>query len=280
MTNPNLAPEDQRDFAASVMSKIEKDQITTYSRAWFWVHDFGFWSLWFISALIGAFALSATLFVLQSSTWRLYLVTHESLLDYVTDVMPYVWLCLFGLMCVLAYINLRHTPRGYRHSTVWLIGLNLTVTIFLGAILTAAGMGEFVDEQIGRHIPLYSSISHKQESEWFKPAEGLLIGRVIHVEQSLQLFVLESPEQTALDIDGHLLSDEEWQLLEVPSVMVRVIGVPKETTHFMACIVLPVLPPGIIPMRLDYPERNPSEQRSSECRGVRPYDRFDQIKHW
>ena len=275
--NPTNPP---KDFAAAIVDRIEAENITMHSRLWFVLRDVAFWSLWFLSALIGAFALSATLFVLQSSSWRLYLVTHNSFLDYATDVMPYVWLITFVLMCTVAYVNLRHTPKGYRYSTFLLIVLNMSVTVFLAILLTAAGLGKFVDEQVGKHVPLYSSITRKQEMEWYKPDEGLLIGEVTYVDQPTHTFVLHSPEKTEIDVDGRLLSNEEWQLLSVSAVHVRVIGIPHEVEPFVACIVLPVVPPGIVPMPLGYPERSLSEPRSTECKGVRPYDRFDQIKHW
>ncbi|MFZ2682088.1 MAG: hypothetical protein WAZ14_03285 [Patescibacteria group bacterium] len=281
MTNDKSTSESKIDFVANVMQRIESEKIQTKSRVWFILHDLGFWSLWFLSALIGAFALSATVFVIQSSSWRWYLVTHDSFLDYATDVMPYVWLVLFGLMCVIAYVNLRHTPKGYKYSFLGLIVLNLGVTVLLAGLLTAAGLGKFVDEQVGKHIPLYSSISKKQELEWFKPSQGLLIGEVAALEQTQMIFILTAPDASELVIDGHLLSEGEWRLLEVEKVRVRVIGVPKESAPFVACVVLPVLPPGISPALARQPiERNFMELRNTECKGVQPYDRFDQLKHW
>jgi hypothetical protein len=111
---------------------------------------------------------------------------------------------------------------------------------------------------------------HKQELEWFRPQEGLLIGRVVRADQSAQLFVLRSPTHQEINVDGHLLSEAEWQVLNIPAMHVRVIGQPEEIAPFLACVVLPGFTG----------ERIILEPRSTECKGVRPYDRFDQIKHW
>ena len=279
MTKIDLPADNSKDFASAIMQKIETEHIVAHSRWWFILHDVAFWSLWFLSALVGAFALSAIVFVLQSSSWQLYMITHDSFLSYATNTIPFLWLVLFLIMVMLAHVNLRHTPRGYRHSSLLLIVLNLAVTVFVAVIITAAGLGKFVDEEVGKHLPLYVPAMHKQELEWFKPEEGLVIGKVVYTDQTQQLFILEAPDTQDFDVDGHLLSNEEWQMLKVPSVRVRVIGVP-ETAPFVACIVLPVPPLGMAPLHLEYAERKFLEPRSIECRGVRPYDRFDQIKHW
>ena len=279
MTNSDPLPSNQNDFAASIMNKIETEKIIRHSRWWFVLHDVAFWSLWFLSALIGAFALSAIVFVLQSSSWQLYQITHDSFLSYATNTIPFLWFVLFLIMVMLAHVNLRHTPKGYRYSSLLLIVLNLAVTVLVAIIVTAAGLGKFVDEEVGKHVPLYVPAMHKQDLEWFKPQEGLVIGTVIYADQQAQAFIIQAPDTSDFDIDGHLLSNEEWQMLMIPSVRVRVIGVP-ETMPFVACIVLPVAPPGFTPLHLDYAERKFMEPRSIECKGVRPYDRFDQINHW
>lgn len=271
-------PLNQQDFAATIMQKIEAENITQHSRWRFIVHDIAFWCLWFLSALIGAFAMSAIVFVLQSSTLQLRMITHDTVMSLITNTIPFLWLILFLIMVMLAHMNLRHTPKGYRYSSLLLIVLNLAVTLLLAVIITAAGLGKFVDEEVGKRLPLYVSAMHKQEIEWFRPQEGLLIGQVIHADQTAQLFVLRSPNAEEIRIDGHLLSNEEWQVLNIPAMHVRVIGVPKESAPFVACVVLPGFGP--MPVRLDYGERIILEPRSTECKGVRPYDRFDKIKHW
>jgi hypothetical protein len=280
MTKIDQLPDNQKDFAASIMQKIEAEHITTHSRLRFILHDAAFWTLWFVSALVGAFALSAIVFVLSSSIDQLYWITHDSFLSYATNSIPFVWLFLFAIMCIFAHINLRHTPKGYRHSSSLLILLNLTVTVLLAVIITAAGLGKFIDEEVGKHVPLYVPAQHRQELDWFKPDEGLLIGQVISADRTVQLFVLRSPDAEELNVDGHLLSDDEWELLAVPAMHVRVIGVDKTPDPFTACVVLPAFPSMAKDFNPDFVERNLLEPRSTECKGVRPYDRFDQLKHW
>jgi hypothetical protein len=279
MTKTDPLTDQANAFATSVMNKIENEKIQTHSRLRFILHDAAFWSLWFLSALLGAFALSAIVFVLQSSSWQLYLITHDSFLSYATNTIPFLWLVLFLIMVILAHVNLRHTPKGYRYSSLLLIVLNLAVTVLVAIIITAAGLGKFVDEEVGKHLPLYVPAHLKQDLDWFKPEQGLVIGTVVSADQITQIFILDAPDDSDFDVDGRLLSGEEWQMLKVPEVKVRVIGVP-ETEPFVACIILPVPSPAFVPMHLDYAERKFLEPRSIECRGVRPYDRFDQINHW
>jgi len=283
MTKIDLPADNSKDFAAAIMQKIESEHIIAHSRLWFVLHDVAFWCLWFLSALIGAFALSAIVFVLQSSMWQLYQITHDSFLSYATNTIPFIWLFLFAVMCILAHVNLRHTPKGYRYSSGLLIILNLTVTLLVAVIVTVAGLGKFIDEEVGKHVPLYVPAAHKQELQWFKPHEGLLIGKVVYADKLAHVFVLQSPEADEIDVDGHLLTEQDWQLLTIPAIHVRVIGVPQESdpAPFVACVILPVLmPAGSAPLKFDYAERIMLEPRSIECKGVRPYDRFDQIKHW
>jgi hypothetical protein len=165
-----------------------------------------------------------------------------------------LWLVLFLIMVILAHVNLRHTPKGYRYSSILLIVLNLAVTFLVAVIVTAAGLGKFVDEEVGKHVPLYVPAMHKQQLDWFRPEEGLLIGQVEHVDQAEKVFILRSPDAESIDVDGHLLTNEEWQVLNVPAINVRVIGVPKEAAPFVACLILPGFP-GMVSMHLDYGER-------------------------
>ncbi|MDQ5952168.1 MAG: hypothetical protein QG626_295 [Patescibacteria group bacterium] len=268
------------DFATLVMDKIESEHIKTYSRLWFVAHDVLFWVCWFISALFGALALAATLYILTSLDAKMYLITHDSIFTYLFDVLPYVWMISFALMCVVAHINLRHTPRGYKYSTWLLVLLNMSVTIILALLLFVTGLGRLLDEQAGAHIPHYQPAAVRQEMRWFRPESGLLIGQVIYVNDATRYFVLESPQATEYPVDGRLLSADEWLLLEMPSMQVRVIGMPESESTFVACVVLPALSATSAPLDEGLRERLFHGTRSIECKGVRPYERFDEINHW
>lgn len=267
-----------KDFATGVMDKIQAEQIKTYSRAWFVLQDSLFWVCWFLSALFGALALAATLFVMSLAQVDTYFVTHDSLWSYLREVMPYVWLLSFAVMCVIAHIGLRHTPKGYRYSATVLIILNLSITVLLAIMLFFAGMGEIIDARVGSHIPHYQPAMVKQEMRWYNPQDGLFVGRVQYIDRTAQSFQLESPQASSVDIDGRLLSEEDWNLLEMPYVQVRVIVIPRASEPYVACLVLPMVQPGLVALDHETRERLLTEPRSSECKGVRPYDHLDQLK--
>lgn len=259
------------------MTKIETEQIKTRSRVWFVMHDWAFWICWCISIFFGSLAFAATLFVFISSTSKIYLLTHESLMAYVLSSWPYLWMFSFVGMCAVAHLNLRHTPGGYRHSSVWLIGLNLGFTILLGLLLFLIGVGRVVEERVGGKIPRYEPVMIKQEMRWFSPGQGLLIGEVAAVNQATRYFILQAPNAEMLEIDGRLLSIDEWHLLEVPLVHVRVIGKSTGEQSFIACVILPTIDFDDSIFDDEWHERIFGQPRSIECRGVEPYERFDQI---
>lgn len=259
------------------MTKIESEQIKTRSRVWFVMHDWAFWICWCISILFGSLALAASLFVFYSLTSKVYLLTHESLAAYLLSAWPYLWMFSFVGMCAVAYLNLRHTPQGYRYSSVWLIGLNLSLTLLLGIGLFLMGAGRAVEEQVGTKIPHYQSALAKQELRWFSPEQGLLVGEVVDVNATTKYFILQPPNAVKLNVDGRLLSADEWMFLDLPAVHVRVIGKPGVEQPFVACVVLPSLDVDDAVFDDEWHERIFNEPRSIECRGVEPYERFDQI---
>ena len=114
------------------MTKIDSEQIKTYSRLWFLTQSWLFWVCWLVSAFFGALALAAMVFVFCELDSEVY----------------WLWLLCFVVMCVVAHVNLRHTPKGYRHSALVLIILNVTVTVLLGLILLLLGANKLLNAQI------------------------------------------------------------------------------------------------------------------------------------
>lgn len=269
-----------QDFAEVVMTKIETEQIKTYSRVWFVAHDVVFWACWFVSALFGALALAVTLYVLTSLDAKVYLITHNSVFTYILDVLPYVWMLSFVGMCIIAHINLRRTPHGYRYSAWLLVVLNMSITIILAILLFATGLGKFLDDRAATYVPHYKSTAARQELRWFSPQDGLLIGEVVQVNDVTRYFVLQAPGDLELQVDGRLLNNTEWTLLEVPRVHVRVIAMPQPTSTFVACVVLPVSSSTTVPFDENLRERIFHEPRSIECRGIRSYERFDKLQNF
>jgi hypothetical protein len=87
------------------------------------------WFLWFFSVLFGALAVAVTLYVLMNHQYALYEATHNNLFTFIIEVLPFLWLFIFGLMTLVAIYNLRHTSRGYRYPVSVILASSLLLSL-------------------------------------------------------------------------------------------------------------------------------------------------------
>jgi hypothetical protein len=159
------------------------------------------WFLWLLSVVFGAFAIAVTLFVFMNHQYALYEATHDNLFTFVVEVLPFLWLMVFGLMTFVAIYNLRHTARGYRYPISIILASSLVLSLAGGAALQLFGMGYSIDHLLGQNMKMYVSQEKLEERIWQMPTEGRLIGK--------QVFTTLSPTSTIIFEDA---AGERWQV--------------------------------------------------------------------
>lgn len=227
----------------SVMSRIECGELCPRSKTFFKTRECVVWVLWLVSVIVGALAVAVTLFVIAHRQYALYEATHENFYTFIVEVLPFVWMIVFGLMVFVGVYNLRHTKRGYRYPMWQIIGSSMVLSLAGGAGLHFIGVGYMADHMLGERMGMYNSQEKIEKRMWQRPEEGRLIGA--------QKAPLIPPATTTefMDVDGMMwsiditeLSKHERYLLDEMKP-VRLIGVVQggEVPHFHPCGVFPWL---------------------------------------
>jgi hypothetical protein len=207
------------------------------------------------------------------------------------SVLPTAWILVMGVVLFFAYENYRQTTRGYRIPFLMAIGLSLLGATVGGVVLYAAGIGQLVDEDFGGRFPAYKTVMARQQSSWVHPDRGLLAGEVADVDGDFRSFRIKSFDGTIWILGGDDLTPKSRELL-LRHKFVRVVGFMVDDGNgslvFKPCFVFPWEIKGGVPDRLisvriqersEPPtvpvvpfERKIGAVRSTDCKGVRPYD--------
>lgn len=230
----------QNNLAECILRRIESEQIEPTPRWYFLCMQYLVWFLWFLSVVIGALAIAVMLYVSMHASYALYEVTHETVWEFIIEVVPVLWLCVFLLMAGIAYVNLRHTKKGYRYPVWHILLSSLLMSIVGGSLLHMIGAGYITDSFMQNKMPLYSSFEKLERQWWQRPEEGMLVGRlsVMVPEHKYVLFADIDDERWRMQIDE--LSPTELELLQ-SGKLVKVLGVRSGTTTglFHGCGVFP-----------------------------------------
>lgn len=275
-----------KELSDKVFDLIEERQVTPTPKWQFLLKNNTFWGAWVLSVIIGAVSIAATLFALSNAGWELYTATHNSFLELVIGALPYLWLVVLLFMITVAYYNVRHTQRGYRYP-IWAIVLaSIAVSFVGGGVLHGYGLGETIDERAGKHIPLYRPALVEQQALWNNPTRGLLAGEVVSVDDAGN-FVLQTFEDEEWEVEGEDLRARDLEAVREGTV--RVVGLPTrgEEKKMHACFVIPwevyggreVRPMPTKRIVQEFRERKFGEERSNECKGVRPYQTLQRIQN-
>lgn len=232
---------DKAGLKVSVLERLEKDRVCPRSRLFFQFQEIVVWVLWVLSVVVGALAIAVSLFVFTYYQYALYEATHDNFFTFLVDVLPYLWIVIFGLMVLAASYNLRHTKHGYRYP-VWSILLSSVVMSVVGGFtLQYFGFGYEIDESLGHWVPAYRSQEKYEHQLWQQPQAGRLFGRqVLSTLAPTTTIIFEDNQGTRWQMRVTELDDDDLALLATAKP-VRLIGkvLDDEERIFHACGVFP-----------------------------------------
>ena len=216
----NLLP----SVKSNVLNRIECEKICPRSRYFYRCREYAVWSLWFLSVFVGSLAIAVSLFVVTHQQYALYEATHENILTFMVEVLPYLWIVLFGLMILVGVHNLRHTKRGYRYP-LWQIVLSSVILSFAGGTaLQIFGFGYVVDHALGEQMRMYVSQEKMEQRMWQAPAEGRLLGRqTLATITPTSTIIFADVSGAVWNVDVSELSTGELNLLREEE-LVKLIG--------------------------------------------------------
>lgn len=221
-----------------IMQQVESGAVCPRSKSWFACIEGLIWLLWGATVLFGAISIAIFSSAFVKRSRDIFEATHASPFEFFVSVLPFIWIGVFALMTALAWYNLRCTKRGYRYPALHIIGSSLLFTIAGGMVLHFAGVGELLDRELGKRMPMYMSQDKMELKLWQAPEEGRLVG----------MLATSTGETKAIftDLQGTTWALNLTELREPDRIRlfsnekVRVLGVPAiGTTTLYACGVFP-----------------------------------------
>jgi len=252
-------PHNKKNLKDTLLSRIEAEDVRPHSRMFFRSRECAIWALWFASVVVGALAVAISVFVVTHRQYGLYEATHENWFTFMVEVLPFIWVIVFGLMAFLAVYNIKHTKRGYRYSIVTVLASSIVLSFAGGSALQFFGLGYSIDAILGDQMPTYMSQEKIEHQLWQQPAEGRLIGRqVAATVATSSVVVFQDTAGSRWRIEIQELLPADIQLL-ASGENVRLLGqnMNEQAKVFHACGVFPWM------MHREVTMQQMSEQRES-----------------
>ena len=146
-----------RDPSEEIMTELASRDVRPRPRWHFLIRRSVFWSLAIASVLIGATALSIAFYIFFDREGLPLGLLLESPLEEVLEGAPLLWLLIFSLFVLSAYLGIRHTKNGYRYETLKVAVLLLGVTAALGLALSAVDFGSAMHYYLFTDMTFYQA---------------------------------------------------------------------------------------------------------------------------
>lgn len=297
------APEGS-SMVTDVFDRIETESVKPRSKWYFICKNEIFWGLGLFSIIIGSVSVAAGLFAVSYIELDFYTVTHDSLIGFLLDTLPLMWVICFLAFIVLGYVQIKNTRRGYKYSFVIVVGSTFIMSLVGGGVLHTYGFGALLEKAVENRIPFHNSAFVEREQIWLKAERGVIAGEVVYIERDNSSFVLKDWSGKPWLINSQDLMEMDMSILK-ENTMIRVIGLPAIVNEdsllansMHACFILPwvdshkvALNNSQIELDIDLNninvpvdntatniERNIEDLRSNECKGVRPYQLIQRLR--
>lgn len=178
-------------FKDKLLARIKHDQLEPKPRWQFLLKNYTLYVVGVLSLLIGSAAVSVMIYLFKFNDWHLYGQTKTGFWEFFILTLPYFWFIFLALFILIVYYNLKHTQKGYRYPGILLVVASIALSIILGTVFFAWGLGEKIDNILGRQAPFYSHVFNPQIDFWSQPEDGRLMGLVVEVLADDQIVVLD-----------------------------------------------------------------------------------------
>ncbi|OIO19820.1 MAG: hypothetical protein CO029_03540 [Candidatus Magasanikbacteria bacterium CG_4_9_14_0_2_um_filter_41_10] len=200
-----------------ILDTIKEKQLTPIPAWKFLTRTYGLWVLSSLLLILGSVGVATMVFIFTKNDWDIYNELHESKMIHIVSTLPYLWLAIFLLMLVLLYIDIRHTKRGYKYTSLPLFFAALGTSILLGFCLHVIGVGQKIDTLITQGVPGQAHIFNPRLKGLSHPEKGILTGRVAIIESM-------SSTTTRVYIENPLL-EGTWIVIVKPTTILPPTGI-------------------------------------------------------
>lgn len=251
-----------------IIERIKSGHLSPRPQWHFLMKEGLIWAVGGLALLVGAAAVSVMIYLGSNNDWPAYSQAGRSFGAWLLLSLPYFWLIFLGLFLWLLSYNLKHTKRGYRYPISLIVSAAVIASIILGFIFSAVGLGEKIDNILGRQAPLYDRVFNPHIDFWSQPADGRLAGLVVSLSDQ-EHFVLVDRERS----QWMVTHDAQVADLIIAGQPVRVVGKISGELEFTAKDIMPMKPGREFFKRFqpgDMPPILPGPGASCDCVSVWP----------
>lgn len=194
-------------LSEKIVGKIKHDHITPVPRWHFLIKSFAFWTFFVFSVVLGSLSFSVIVHIVEFGDIDIFKHLKGTLLTSAVMMLPYFWFLSVLLFAVIAYFNWKCTKMGYRFKRRWIVLGSVGLSIVLGSVFYALGMAKVVDSVMAKSVPFYDKSKHEARRElWLQPESGLLIGKIVGVDEISEELIIEDENGTNWNIGGNSAS--------------------------------------------------------------------------
>lgn len=151
--------------------------------------------------------------------------------------LPYLWLGFFGLFLVVAFIDFKHTKKGYKYGFVKIILSQIVLTGVLGWLLCCFGVAEDFEDYFAQNVPYYRGVEEITKEVWNDVEGGFLIGKIgnVSADDGFLSLVDVGENKWTVDVSNTNFAEVRAQSSErVPCVYIKINGVKTSENTFEA----------------------------------------------
>lgn len=221
-------------FSESIIGRIKQECIAPVPRWHFLLKNSVFWGLLIVSLLLGSLSFSVVAHLISMGDWDIFSYLQKNVVTSAVMLLPYFWLLSLAIFALVAFYNWKHTRLGYKFKRRWIFVSSVGLSMFLGSILYAFGMGNEVDRIMAKAMPFYDQSKHKARNElWLQPENGLIIGKVMIVNSAGQQLVIQDEQGNNWNIDEETTT-QKIEAVIVKGKIIKIIGKKNGDRHFTA----------------------------------------------
>lgn len=224
------------------MDKIKADKIAPTPRWHFLFKNYAVWGSGALALIIGGLACSVIAYLIRHNDWNIYGRLTGSFWEFVILTLPYFWLLFLAAFIGIIYYNIRHTKKGYRYPLPLLVAGTIAASVLLGGLFFRVGLGQAIDDVLGRRAPFYENVINRQFQFWVHPESGRLIGRILEILPDNQAILADpSGQEWRVIFNGAPLPPN---MILRPDQPIRVFGEIIGENEFRIREILPLPRPG------------------------------------
>lgn len=167
------------DLSKKIIDTINKEKIKPTSKWIFDARNFLFWIVGIIFIVIGSISVSLIAYNILNQDWDIYTYYNKSFLGFVIATLPYLWIFILIIFIYFAFLNIKNSKKGYKYSSLIIIGSMLVLSISIGLILNNLDISSAIDNYLGSNIKSYQSVEVEKQNNWTNPDRGLFSGKIV-----------------------------------------------------------------------------------------------------